>query len=120
MTAPVADLGHYREVKETIASTVRAAVLRPYEPERFLAAMRVAGAVMRNHGWRRLRFPTFVLEQGPMGYAALRARDRSHQQGVCPYCGSSFRTWVAGEWIVHFGCMSCGGVYKEAVKGEIA
>lgn len=116
MTAAVAELAHYREVKETIAATVRAAVLHPTEWERFAAAMKVAGAVMKNHGWQELRFPTFRLVRGPFGWAALRARRRARERGVCPYCGSPYRTWVAGEGIVHFGCLSCGGVYKEEAE----
>lgn len=115
MTTAVVDMKQYRETKETIAAAVRMAVLEPERWERFSAAMQLAGSVMKNHGWKRLRFPTFILERGPFGWAALRARERSKERGVCPYCGSPFRTWVAGEGIVHFGCMSCGGVYKERV-----
>lgn len=108
-------LSPYRETKETIAAAVRSCIKNPSDIKRFLAAITLGGAIMKNHGWRELRFPRFKLILTPSGHAGIRARHQA-TNGRCPYCGSAKRTWMAGEGITHFGCRDCGGVYKMEVR----
>lgn len=113
----VVALNPYRETKETIAAAVRSCIRNPEDFKRFLAAITLGGAIMRNHGWRELKFPRFKLILTQHGHAGIRAR-RQAKEGHCPYCGSENKTWMAGDEVAHFGCRECGGVYKMEVSED--
>lgn len=123
MTAAVAELARYRALKDFIGAHVRGVVRDPFDGQRYAAFSEAVGAVLKNHGWQELRFPTFRVVQANPGMAAIRGRAPSVKLGQCPYCGSRARSWVAGEGVLHWGCLNCGGVYlegEEDKQGDIA